>query len=156
MHSFTIIAAGKVQEPWQAEAVAGYLTRLKPYATARVIEIPDEPESPTVSIIHLRRREAERFRRQIPSGSTVLALDEGGKNLSSSAWAEAVRQEAELGTPLVFLLGGANGLDPELLASAHAVISLGKQTLPHILARIVLLEQLYRAETILKGKTYHR
>lgn len=156
MHSFTILALGKAQESWQIDAIAQYLTRLKPYATARIIEIPDESESPTTSTAQLRHREAEKIRRQIPSGSTVIALDETGKNLSSQEWADLLKNEAERGTPLAFLLGGANGLDPELRTSAQKVVTFGKHTMPHMLARIVLLEQLYRAETILRGKTYHR
>lgn len=156
MHSFHILALGKAQESWQTEAVTQYLTRLKPYAVAKLIEIPDEPESSTASTAQLRHREAEKLRRQIPSGSTIIALDETGKNLSSQEWADFLEREAERGTPLTFLLGGANGLDPDLRASARAIMSFGKHTMPHMLARIILLEQLYRAETILRGKTYHR
>ncbi len=156
MHSFTILALGKAQESWQTEAIAQYLTRLKPYAAVKLIEIPDEAESATTSTAQLRHRESEKLRRQIPSGSTIIALDETGKSLSSQEWADFLEREAERGTPLTFLLGGANGLDPELRTSARTTISFGKHTMPHMLARIVLLEQLYRAETILRGKTYHR
>lgn len=156
MHSFTILALGKAQESWQIEAITQYLTRLKPYAATRLVEIPDESESSTTSTAQLRYREAEKLRRQIPSGSTVISLDETGKNLSSQEWADLLKDEADRGTPLCFLLGGANGLDTELRTSTHKTVSLGKQTMPHMLARIVLLEQLYRAETILRGKTYHR
>lgn len=156
MHSLHILTLGKAQESWQTEAIAQYATRLKPYAVVKILEIPDESESPTMTSAQLRLREGEKLRRSIPTGSTVIALDETGKNLSSQEWADLLSAEAERGTPLTFLVGGANGLDPELRSSAHKVLSLGKHTMPHMLARIVLLEQLYRAETILKGKTYHR
>ncbi len=156
MHTFTILAVGKAQESWQTEAISQYTTRLKPYAAVKIVEIPDEPESPTTSTAQIRHIEAEKLLRRIPAGSTLIALDETGKNLSSQEWAELLQNEAERGTPITLLIGGTNGLDPALRQSVQKSISLGKHTMPHILARIVLLEQLYRAETILKGKTYHR
>ena len=104
----------------------------------------------------MQAREAEGLRRRLPKRGTVVALDEGGTQLSSAEWAVFLRQATEQGQPLAFILGGANGLDPEVRRAADRVFALGRQTLPHILARIVLLEQLYRAETILQGKAYHR
>lgn len=156
MHSIHILALGSAQEPWQNEAVQQYLTRLRPFAQVRLTELPDEAESPTVTKATIQKREAELILKHIPQGSLVIALDETGKNLSSQEWAQLLSAEADRGVPLTCILGGASGLDPALRAKAQRVISLGKHTMPHMLARIVLLEQLYRAETILRGKTYHR
>lgn len=156
MHTIHIIAMGRAQESWQSEAIQQYLTRLRPFAQIRLTELPDEAESPTMTRAVIQQREAALMRKQLPLHSFVVALDETGKACSSSEWAQLLLDEAERGQPITFLLGGAGGLSPELRAEAHRVISLGKHTMPHMLARIVVLEQLYRAETILKGKTYHR
>lgn len=156
MHIFTILAVGSAQESWQTEAISQYLTRLRPFARVELVSLPDEPESPTVSRETLKQREAAALLKRIPRDAVVIALDETGKNLSSSDWAGFIQEEAERGIPLAFILGGANGLDASVRARAQRTLSFGKQTVPHMLARIMLLEQLYRAETILKGKTYHR
>ena len=156
MHSIHILALGSAQESWQKDAIEQYLTRIRPFAQVRLTELPDEAESPTVTKATIQKREADLISKHVPQGSLLIALDETGKNLSSQEWAQLLAEEAERGIPLTCILGGASGLDPALRAKAQRVISLGKHTMPHMLARIVLLEQVYRAETILKGKTYHR
>lgn len=156
MHILRLYVVGSPQESWQNEAISQYLLRLKPFAKVEQVELPDERESATVPASRLRAKEAEALLRRIPSDSIVIALDETGKTLTSQEWADFIEEKGGRGAPLAFVMGGANGLDPSVRARANHVFSLGKQTLPHILARIVLLEQLYRAETILNGKTYHR
>lgn len=156
MHSLTLLTFGSAQESWQNEAQNQYLSRIKPFAHVQCVELPDQAQSPTVNPDMVRAREADILLKRLPAHGFVIALDERGKNLSSSEWAELLTQEAERGTPITLVMGGANGLDERIRARAHKVASLGKQTMPHILARIVLLEQLYRAETILRGKIYHR
>lgn len=156
MQSFHVLTVGGVQEPWQTEAISQYLLRLRPFARVQLVELPDERESPTVPANRLRAREAEAIGRRIPENAVVIALDETGRELASPAWAELIEREGGSGETLVFIIGGANGLDPDLRRRARHVLSLGKQTMPHVLARIVLLEQLYRAETIIHKKIYHR
>lgn len=156
MHTIHLLVLGSVQESWQNEAISQYLARLRPYARVQIIEIPDEKESSTVPIERLRAREADAILRRAPTESVFCVLDEGGKTLSSQEWADLLDEEAGRGTPITFVIGGANGLDASVRTRAKRVLSFGKQTMPHILARIVLLEQLYRAETILIGKTYHK
>ncbi len=156
MHTIHCLVVGSAQESWQKEAISQYIARLRPYTKIQLIEIPDERESSTVPVERLRAREAEVILRRIPSESVLFVLDEGGKTFSSAEWASFLESEAGNGTPITFVIGGANGLDSSIRERAKRVISFGKQTLPHILARIVLLEQIYRAETILLGKTYHR
>ena len=109
----------------------------------------------SASEIQRRHEESERLAKAIPSGSGVIALDQRGTPWSSEELArrlESWRQEAR---PLVLLIGGAFGLDPELLRRARHRWSLGPLTLPHELARVVALEQWYRAWTILRGEPYH-
>ncbi len=156
MQNFQIIVVGGVQETWQTEAISQYLLRLRPFAKVQLVELPDERESATVPVERLKSREAEAIARRIPENAVIFALDETGRELTSPAWAELIERESSNGATLVFIMGGANGLDSDLRKRARYVLSLGKQTMPHVLARIVLLEQLYRTETILHGKIYHR
>ena len=151
-----VIAAGGAQEAWQNVAISQYLERIRPFARVEVTEIPDERESATVPVERIRAREGEAMRKRLKSPSILVALDEGGRQLDSREWARFLEKSGERGVPVVFLLGGANGPDPVLRQEADYVLSLGKQTMPHVLARIVLLEQLYRAQAILRGKAYHR
>lgn len=101
--------------------------------------------------------EAERLHRSLPAHAVVVALDERGKSLASrsfarklAAWREAGRLE------IAFLIGGADGLAPSLLARADERLAFGPMTWPHRLVRVMLLEQIYRAATILAGHPYHR
>ncbi len=156
MQMIHVIAAGGAQEAWQNVAISQYLERIRPFARVEVTEIPDERESATVPVERIRAREGEAMRKRLKGPSILVALDEGGRQLDSREWAGFLEKSGERGVPVVFLLGGANGLDPALRQEADYVLSLGKQTMPHVLARIVLLEQLYRAQAILRGKAYHR
>jgi 23S rRNA (pseudouridine1915-N3)-methyltransferase len=134
-----------------------YLERLKPFAKVELVEVAEGHQgSAKPDATRTRTREAESLAKGQPKGSFVIALDETGTNLDSPSLARKLETWSESGRPLVFLIGGSWGLDPALRSQANAVISFGKQTLPHQLARIILLEQLYRAESISRGKTYHK
>jgi len=157
MHRLQIRVVGKPQENWQTEAIESYLTRLSPFAKIEILEIkeghggatkPDENKT--------RAAEAGSLLKNIPTDAIVVALDETGTNLTSPTFARHLETWGISGQTIVFLIGGSWGLDASVKARAKFVLSLGKHTLPHLLARIVLLEQLYRAETILAGKVYHK
>lgn len=146
-----------MKDAWQKAALYEYEKRLSTFAKIEIVEIPEghggakkPDEQKTVSA------EAENLLSSLPDNAFIVALDETGKNLDSETFAKRIEKETESGRPVVFLIGGSWGLAPEAREAADLVLSFGKETLPHILARIVLLEQLYRAETILKGKTYHK
>lgn len=101
--------------------------------------------------------EAALLLRQIPDGAAVIALDERGRTLNSPQFAEALGRFRDQGRPdAVCLIGGADGLDPQLRDRADLVISFGAMVWPHMLVRVMLAEQLYRAATILAGGPYHR
>ena len=104
----------------------------------------------TVEVVELR--EDDDVERRIPERAFVVLLDERGRQLSSEALAEWLEERRHEGRALVFVIGGAFGLD---LAAADLRLSLGRMTLPHQLARVVLVEQLYRAHKILAGEPYH-
>lgn len=95
-------------------------------------------------------REAERIRAAVPKGARIVALDERGRDYTTAAFAPLLNQET------AFLIGGADGLDPALKKEATLLVRLSSLTLPHALAQVVLLEQIYRAATLLVGHPYHR
>jgi 23S rRNA (pseudouridine1915-N3)-methyltransferase len=104
-----------------------------------------------------KAEEAKRLWSAMPQDSVVIALDERGKPMSSQEFANFVQQQAESGTRnLFFLIGGPDGHAPETRAKAHKILSFGPMTFPHRLLRVMLLEQIYRAVTILVNHPYHR
>ena len=141
-----VVAIGRIREPFFREAAGHYLDRLRHYAPTDVVEL--DPR---------KVRSAEPVRAAIPDRAVVVALDPAGDALSSRAFADRVGKWQRSGRPaLAFLVGGPDGLPGDLARAADARISFGPITLPHRLARIVLLEQLYRAMTILRGEPYDR
>lgn len=108
--------------------------------------------SPAVQL----REEASRLREKVPAGSRLVVLDRVGKPLSSEALAKELDRWRTAAKPVSVVIGGSNGLAPDLVASADLAWSLGPLTLPHELARVVVLEQLYRAWSILRGEPYHK
>jgi 23S rRNA (pseudouridine1915-N3)-methyltransferase len=101
--------------------------------------------------------EAERLLKAIPEGAVTVALDERGRNLDSRGFARRLADWRDAGRPAVaFVIGGADGLAPALLERADERLAFGSMTWPHRLVRVMLLEQIYRAQTILAGHPYHR
>ncbi|WP_299362100.1 23S rRNA (pseudouridine(1915)-N(3))-methyltransferase RlmH [uncultured Paracoccus sp.] len=140
----------------EAALITDYLGRFEQTGRAlglgpvQVVEVEDRRRGG-------RAGEAALLERQIPSGAPVIALDERGRSLSSPDFAaELARYRDDGRSDAVFLIGGADGLDPALCARADLVISLGAMVWPHMLVRVMLAEQLYRAATILAGGPYHR
>lgn len=157
MRTIQLRTIGKAQEPWHAQAIHSYLTRLSPFAKVGLLELPEgHGKSAKPDPTKTRQAEAVALLKNLPKSSTVIALDEHGPNLDVPTFSKKYAAWTEGGRPLVMLVGGSWGLDQSVLERADATLSFGKQTLPHLLARIVLLEQLYRAETVLHGKTYHK
>jgi 23S rRNA (pseudouridine1915-N3)-methyltransferase len=151
----TIVAVGRLKG-WAAEGCDDYLTRLRRYFPVEVVEVP-EKDMNRRSAGEVLAAEEQRLLKRIPAGAHVVALDrEMGKPLSSE---ELARKLDILGisgrSHVAFLLGGPLGVSPEVLSRADERLSLGSVTLPHPLARIVLLEQLYRAVKIGRGEKYH-
>jgi len=101
-------------------------------------------------------KEAVKILGAIPKGSKIIALDERGKDQTTQQLSKQLANWRQDGLDMTFLIGGADGLDPSLKESAHAMWRLSSLTLPHAMARLILIEQLYRAWTILQGHPYHR
>ena len=157
MFRLKIRAIGHPTEPWQKEAVDSYVHRSKTASLIEVIELPEgQKGSAKPDPVKTAKIEAESLRKGIPEDAFVVALDETGKELDSPTFAAKLLEWGANGRTVVFLIGGSWGLDPSVRDRADVVLSLGKLTLPHNLARIVLAEQLYRAGAIVQGKTYHK
>lgn len=129
-----------------------YANRIRPPLGLKEIE----PKGRLTGLT-LREAEAALLEQAIPKGAVIVALDGGGKPLSSEALSAQLGRWRDQGrTEIAFLIGGADGLLPALTAKADLTLSLGAMTWPHLLARVLLAEQLYRAQQILAGHPYHR
>lgn len=148
----TVVVVGRARHEGIAAAVRDYESRAARYWTLEVREIREERGSDAVVV---RRREGERLA-DVVGARAYVACDEGGRSLSSSDFADWMRDSRDAGRDLTFVLGGAFGLDPAVSDGASMRLSLAPWTLPHELARLVLAEQLYRAGTIVRGEPYHK
>ncbi|MDI6907218.1 MAG: 23S rRNA (pseudouridine(1915)-N(3))-methyltransferase RlmH [Thermoanaerobacterales bacterium] len=159
MIRFTIVAVGRLKEPYLVEAAEEYLRRLVPYARVQVHEVPEEPFPPRPSPAQsraVREQEAARLARHIPGGGCLIALAPRGRIPSSEELAALVEERALAGQGhLIFLVGGPLGLAPALLERAAMVLSFSRLTFPHQLFRVILLEQLYRVCKIVRHEPYH-
>ncbi len=151
----TIVAVGSLKG-WAADGAHDYLKRLRRSFAVEVVEVAEEDlnRRTAAEVLNL---EARKLLKQVPSGAYKIALDrERGEALSSEKLAQRLDSLGLSGrSHVVFVLGGSLGLSPKLLREADALISFGQITLPHALARVVLLEQLYRASKISRGEKYH-
>ncbi len=147
---FWIIAVGRAGPGPERELVERYRSRIRP--SPEILACPDGRGSPA----EIRRREGVRLLATIPPGALAVALDKEGVSPSSADLARTLDAWIETGRPLAFVIGGAEGLDPAVLARADATLSFGPQTWPHMLARVMLLEQIWRARSISAGHPYHR
>ncbi|HEY9723722.1 MAG TPA: 23S rRNA (pseudouridine(1915)-N(3))-methyltransferase RlmH [Oscillatoriaceae cyanobacterium] len=153
---WTIAAFGKLKESYWQQAAAEYLKRLQPYRAVSVVELPDERVDAGREE-QAMQREAERALALVKPETYLVALSERGEQPDSpdlSARLTALDRGEH--REVLFLIGGACGLAPGVLARANWRLGLSCMTMPHQLARVVLLEQLYRAERIRKGEPYHK
>ncbi len=150
-----LIAVGSRAPGWVRSACEDYITRLGSHLKVSVTEIGLSPRTGGAAARAVAR-EGERVLAAVRREDYLVALDERGTELSTrelARWLEARRQE---GTDLAFVIGGPDGLAPEVLERSRLRWSLSRLTLPHALVRVVLAEQLYRAVTLLAGHPYHR
>lgn len=148
----TILSIGRERDAAVAALCEEYLKRLR--WPTRLILL-DERKATGAGT--QAEREARLLRASLPPGARMIALDERGNNYDSPAFAKFMGQmESQGAGDVAFLIGGADGLDRAFAQSAHARLALGPMTWPHRLVRVMILEQLYRAQTILDGHPYHR
>ncbi len=145
-----LIAVGKLRPGPERALFDRYSVRLRPKLEVR--EISEAPGSPHEA----KRREGAAISAVIPAGALTVALDLAGQSMTSEAFAAQLARWYERPHPLVFMIGGAEGLEEGLLARATFRWALGPLTWPHMLARALVAEQLYRAQSIMSGHPYHR
>jgi len=155
MYRIKLIAIGKLKEVYWRDAEKEYLKRLGTYTKYSIHEIPEEPFRFPSQRAQILAKEGEKMIKLIPADAHCIALDIKGKSFSSESFAELIQDKGERGGLIVFCIGGALGLSDEVLQRADVRCSFGALTFPHQLVRIVLLEQIYRAMTIVHGKQYH-
>ena len=145
-----LLAIGRLRDGPEAALFARYNGRLRPPLT--VTEIPEARGAPA----EIKRREAAALLAALPPQGFVIALDQEGEAPDSTRLALQLERWLGLGRPVCFVIGGAEGLHAGVLARADYTLSLGPLTWPHLLARAMLAEQVYRARSIAAGHPYHR
>lgn len=141
---------------WVREAYAEYTRRLGSRLKLTLVEIDPGPRSAGQSPQKAIEAEARKLVAALRAGEWVVTLDERGTQMSTREFADWLGGRMREGRDLAFLVGGPDGLGPEVLARSNASLSLSRLTLPHALVRVVLAEQLYRAMSILSHHPYHR
>lgn len=160
MQKVTVLCVGKLKEKFYAEAAEEYAKRLTRFCKLEILELPEErlPENPSpAQIAAALEREAVAVRTKLPPAAFVVALCVEGKLRSSEDLARMMAASAGRGfSQVVFLIGGSFGLDASLKAQAAERLSMSPMTFPHHLARVMVLEQIYRAYQINAGTRYHK
>lgn len=158
----TVISVGKLRAGPEQNLIDDYVKRFGKTAAGiggltapQIIEVDQKKRLEGDA---LKRAEAEAIRAKLPTGPhKLIALDERGKALSTKEFAATLSRWQDDGTPeTVFLIGGADGLDKDLRRQADLTLNLGSLTWPHMLVRVMVAEQLYRAATVIAGHPYHR
>ena len=160
MVSVYLICVGKLKEKFYLEACSEYYKRLNGYCKLTLVELPEEklPQNPSQGQIDAAlEKEAAAIRSKIPANSSIIAMCVEGKTRSSEELAKMMADGASRGeSHLVFLIGGSFGLHPSIKAQAAYRLSMSPMTFPHHLARVMLLEQIYRGYQINAGSRYHK
>lgn len=149
-------SVGKAHEPYVKQGIEEFTKRLNKYFSAEWEIIPTPKNSAMLSQMDLKKQEGQTILEWLEKDDYVVLLDERGKQITSPQLAELLQQRAnESIKNLVFLIGGVYGVDEAILKRANYTWSLSKLVFPHMLTRLILAEQLYRACTILKNEKYH-
>jgi 23S rRNA (pseudouridine1915-N3)-methyltransferase len=150
------LVIGKTSERWIEDGMNVFQKRLKHYQKTEFHALPDVKGGGKMSPEALKEAEAAVYEKYIESTDTVVLLDENGKEYNSRGFANQIQKWRNAGPKrLVFIVGGAFGFAPSMYARANAQVSMSKMTTSHQLIRVIFLEQLYRAMTILRGEPYH-
>ena len=160
MQKVTILCVGKLKEKFYADAVSEYSKRLSRFCKLDIVELNEErlPEDPSPAQIEAAlSKEADAIRAKLPPSTMVIALCVEGRQRSSEELARLMADSATQGVShLVFLIGGSFGLHPSVKERAQLRLSMSPMTFPHHLARVMVLEQVYRAFQINLGTRYHK
>ena len=151
-----VVAVGQRQPAWADTAWAEFAKRFPAEMRLELKALKAEPRSSGKTAAQCMAAEAQRFEAALPKGVRRIVLDEHGTRLTTQQLADRLRVWRGDGRDAALLIGGPDGLDPALKASADETLRLSDLTLPHALARVLLAEALYRAWSVLEGHPYHR
>ena len=155
MQKIKIIVVGNIKEKYFMDAICEYQKRLSRFASVCVVEVEEVLPSSKTSIEKIKEAECAKLEKQLEG--YVIALDKGGELLTSEDFAGVIDKSFMAGNGKIsFVIGGSYGLTNEFLSKVNKTVSFGKITYPHQLIRVLLFEQIYRAETILNHITYHK
>ena len=160
MQKVTILCVGKLKEKFYIDAAAEYVKRLSRFCKLELVELPEErlPSNPSQAQIDAAlEKEAAAIRAKLAPGASLVALCVEGRMRSSEELSGLLSDwSSRGGSSLSFLIGGSYGLHPSIKAEAQVKLSMSPMTFPHHLARVMLLEQIYRAFKIREGSSYHK
>lgn len=152
-----IIALGKIKEKFLKEGIDEFLKRLTPYASVEVIELPAIEIKDENLIDRVLKEEGEKILSYVKPQSFVITMEIKGKMLSSEELAEKIQILTNDGiSEIIFIIGSSYGISPIVSERANFKLSMSKMTFLHQFARLILIEQIYRAFKIIKGETYHK
>ncbi len=146
LHRLTLLSVGKIKTPWIAEGCDMFTERISHSCdfSERILNAGESDEEHKKILEALEK-----------TSGTIVLLDETGKQQTSKEFAQWIQKKRDIGEPITFILGGAYGVNDAIKAKAMMTLSLSSMTFPHELAKLVFLEQLYRAHTIIEGRGYH-
>jgi 23S rRNA (pseudouridine1915-N3)-methyltransferase len=150
-----VAVVGKARHPALGEAIRDYEERAARYWPLDVQEVREE-RAAGVTVDRVMEREGERLAARIPESAQRVTCEVGGKSLTSEQFADFLRRARDQDRDVAFLIGGAYGLSSKVSSTSTMKLALAPWTLPHEIARLVLVEQIYRAGTIIRGEPYHK
>lgn len=151
-----LVLVGRTVEKYLSQGIDLYLGRIRHYASFELVELPDLKQTASLSESQVKLREGEMILKCLKASDRVVLLDERGKMFTSLEWARDLESKsAHLQGDLVFVIGGPYGFSEAVYGRSDEKISLSKMTFSHQMVRLVFVEQLYRAFTIIKGEPYH-
>ena len=151
----TLIESGKTRDPFIQEGVELFKKRVERYVPFQIETIPDLKNTRNLTMKEVQQKEGRLILKRLNPGSYMILLDERGREFHSIAFAEYLNSLEGRVNQLLFVIGGPYGFSQEVYEKADGLVSLSKLTFSHQLVRVIFMEQLYRAYTILKGEPYH-
>ena len=153
---FTLLTVGKTDKKWIQDGIDIYMSRLKHYIPFSIVEIPELKNTSSLSKEQIKQKEAEFILKYLKNDDDLILLDENGKEYKSIEFSKFVSDKMNFANKnIVFLIGGAFGFAQNIYNRASGKISLSRMTFSHQMIRVIFIEQLYRAFTIIKGEPYH-
>ena len=159
MLNIQLICIGKIKEDYLKNAIEEYRKRLSKYCKLEILELPDEkiPDKLNTSLANeIKQKECSNIIKHLKKSSYNIALDLGGKQLTSEQFSEKLQNLSMINSNITFIIGGSLGLTNELLNYCQEKLCFSKMTFPHQLIRVFLLEQIFRGFKIAHNETYHR